>query len=230
MLAGPVAAQDAEIEVEFGGSSTFVSDYSFRGISQTLEDPAVQAGITGTAGPVYAGIWGSSLNFGEVDHENRAHAEVDVFGGVATSLGGVLDADLGVTYYAYPGTRDVFDYNFIEFALALSRAISSATLGAKVAYSPDYFAASGTGVYLVGSLGVDIPNTPLSLSAAVGHQSIDDNGAFGTPDYMDYSAGASLSVLGVSLGVTLVGTDIDDADCFGGSELCDSRVVFSLGL
>ena len=41
VLARPVAAQD--VEVEFGGSSTFVSDYTFRGISQTDQDPAVQA-------------------------------------------------------------------------------------------------------------------------------------------------------------------------------------------
>src|SRR5688572_7682428 len=140
VLALPASAQDSP--VSFTGSVAVVSDYTFRGISQTLENPAIQGGITGAAGPAYLGVWGSSLNFGETDHEHRAHTEIDVFGGVRTSLGAVADADLGFTYYAYPGTKDVFEYDFLEFALGLSRAISSATLGVKAAYSPDFFLAS----------------------------------------------------------------------------------------
>src|SRR5688572_20874605 len=90
VLARPVAAQDSEVPVSFSGSATLVSDYTFRGISQTLENPAIQAGITasGPAG-LYLGTWGSSLNFGEAASADRASAEVDVFGGLAQSLAGM---------------------------------------------------------------------------------------------------------------------------------------------
>jgi hypothetical protein len=101
-------------------------------------------------------------------------------------------------------------------------------VSAKGFYSPDYFLASGAGVYLTGSLAYAVPNTPVSLTGTVGHQSIETNTAFGTPDYMDYSVGGSVSALGVSIGAALVGTDVDDADCFAGSELCKTRAVFSL--
>jgi uncharacterized protein (TIGR02001 family) len=229
VMALPAGAQ--ELPVSFTGSVAVVSDYTFRGISQTLEDPAIQGGITGAGGPVYLGVWGSSLNFGETDHEHRAHTEIDIFGGVKLPLG-VADADLGFTYYAYPGTSDAFEYDFLEFALGLSKAISSATLGVKTAYSPDFFLSSGSGLYIGGSLGVALPGTPFSLAGTVGKQSIDENGTFGVPDYMDYSVGASVSVLGVGLGASIVGTDIEEEQCFGGaapfSGTCGTRAVLSV--
>jgi uncharacterized protein (TIGR02001 family) len=229
VLASPAHAQDSP--VSFTGSVAVVSDYTFRGISQTLEDPAIQGGVTGAGGPVYLGVWGSNVDFGEADPEDRATAEIDVLGGVKMPLG-VVDADLNFTYYAYPGTGDSYEYNFLEFALALSRAVSSATLGVKAAYSPDFFLASGSAFYLGGTLGVALPSTPLSLAAGLGKQSIDENSTFGTPDYMDYSVGASVSVLGIGLGASIVGTDLDEEDCFGGAgafgELCGSRVILSV--
>ena len=228
VAAKPAIAQE-EMAVSFSGSAALTNDYTFRGISQTGEAPAVQAGISGEIGSVYLGTWGSSLDFGSVDADDRATAEVDLFGGVATSLGGAADIDLGVIYYVYPGGG--FDgYDFVEFALGLSRGFASLSAGVSAAYSPDFFGDSGSAIYLSGSLGLDIPTTPLSLSASLGRQSIDDNDAFGTPDYVDYSVGASLSALGVSLGAAAVGTNLDESDCFGGDPLCKARVVLSIGM
>src|SRR5688500_15812419 len=61
------------------GNVGITTDYAFRGISQTLREPALQGGVdlTGPAG-MYAGIWGSSLNFGEdLEAGPRAQVEVD---------------------------------------------------------------------------------------------------------------------------------------------------------
>ncbi len=222
------AAQDGPSPVSFTGSVTGVSDYTFRGISQTLEDIAIQGGIT-AAGPqgLYLGAWGSSLNFGEASHEDRAHTEMDVFGGLKKSVAGV-DADLGFVYYGYPGTGATYEYDFIEFALGLSRSFAALSAGVKAAYSPDYFAGSGSGLYTSATVGVPLPSTPLSVAGSVGHQTIDVNSAFGTPDYTDWSAGASLAALGLSFGVTYVDTDVAKTECFGGSNLCAPRIVFSL--
>src|SRR5687767_5601078 len=85
VLALPASAQDSP--VTFTGSVAVASDYAFRGISQTLEDPAIQGGVTGAAGPVYLGVWGSNVDFGEAVAPDRATAEIDVFGGVKASLG-----------------------------------------------------------------------------------------------------------------------------------------------
>lgn len=227
--ASSAAAQTADVPVTFSGSVAVTSDYTFRGISQTLDHAAIQGGID-AAGPfgLYAGFWGSSLNFGETDPNGRAQAEMDVSAGIGRTLAGT-DVDLGFVYYGYPGTLTSLNYDFVEFGLGLSRDFGAVSTGVNAAWSPDYFASSGSAVYVSGSLGVAIPTTPLSLSASVGHQSIETNDAFGTPDYVDWSAGVSLGVLGLDLGASVVGTNLSKAECFGGSDLCESRVVFSLG-
>jgi uncharacterized protein (TIGR02001 family) len=225
----PVVGQDAEDPVTFSGSVALVSDYTFRGISQTYEDFAIQGGVTGTVVDpgVYFGFWGSSLDFGEATAADRAVTEVDLLGGWKGSLGGAADADIGVIYYAYPGTGDTYEYNFVELALGLSRAFSDVTAGLKGYWSPDYFAASGSSFYLNGSLGATAGS--VSFAGALGYQWIEENSTFGTPDYLDYSVGATLSTLGIGLGAALVGTDVDEADCFaGGSDLCKPRVVLSV--
>ena len=227
-LSFPEESTGQAAPVTFTGSVAVATDYTFRGISQTLEDIAIQGGIsaTNTTG-LYLGTGGSSLNFGEASNENRAHTEIDLFGGLKRPVSGV-DVDLGFIYYAYPGTGDAYEYDFLEFALGVGRTMGPTAVGAKVFYSPDYFLGSGAGMYVTGTLGYAIPSTPLSLTGAIGHQTIETNSAFGTPDYTDFSLGASLSTLGVNLGVAFVGTGLDKGDCFGGSDLCKKRVVLNL--
>jgi uncharacterized protein (TIGR02001 family) len=227
LAATPAAGQDAEDPVSFAGSVALVSDYTFRGISQTYEEFAIQGGVTGTTEPgIYFGFWGSSLDFGEAAAADRAVTEVDLLGGWKGSLG-FADLDVGGIYYWYPGTGDTYDYDFLELALGLSRAFSGVTAGLKGFWSPDYFAASGTSFYLNGSLGATAGS--VSFAGALGYQWIEENGTFGTPDYLDYSVGATLSTLGIGLGAALVGTDVDEDACFaGGSDLCKARVVVSV--
>jgi uncharacterized protein (TIGR02001 family) len=227
-VGAPLLAQAAPAPtVTTVGSMALVTDYSFRGISQTQKKIAIQGGLEVDAKSLYAGAWGSSLNFGEPDGVVRAEAETDVVGGVRKTLAGT-GFDLGFVFYGYPGTNDAYSYNYLEFALGASRSFSALTVGVKGNVSPDYFAASGTGVYLNGALGLAVPNSPLSLAASIGHQSIEKNAAFGTPDYMDWSAGASVKVIGLTLGAAAVGTNLKKADCFGGSELCKPRLVLSI--
>lgn len=232
LVAGPVAAQDADPSVTFTGSAALVSNYTFRGISQTTNDPAIQAGINMAApSGIYAGIWGSSVNFGEAESlvaaADGGHTELDLIGGIRPTLG-PLALDLGAVWYTYPGSDSDLNYSFWEFALGASHAFPNFSLGAKVAYSPDFFAGSGTGVYFGGNLAVPIPSTTLSLTGSVGKQNIETNTAFGTPDYMDWSAGATVGLMGLTFGAVAVGTDLDDSDCFGGTEFCKAQFVFSV--
>lgn len=228
LLAG---AGTASAQVEFAGNAAVVSDYTYRGISQTLEEPAVQGGIDASLPEgLYLGVWGSSVNFGEdLAAGARAQVELDVYGGIARSHAG-FDLDLGGIYYAYPGAAESRNYNFFELAASLGRAFGPVSAGISGAWSPDFYAASGTGLYGSGNLSFGMPNTPISLDGSLGYQSIEDNGAFGTPDYMTWSAGASVDVLGLGIGAGLTGTDLDDGDCFSGSELCDTRFVVSVGI
>lgn len=219
------AAQESAAPA-FGGSVVLVTDYRFRGISQTLREMAVQAGIdvSGPAG-LYAGVWGSNLNFGEVEPDGRAQAEVDVFGGIERSLGDVMDVGLGVTYYGYPGAASEHGYGFVEAALSAGRDFSVFEVGASAAYSPDYFGGSGSATYLRGDVGIPLGASPFSLAAGVGRQWIEKNESFGTPDYTDWSVGLVAAIASFEAGVAYVGTDIDKAIC---EDICRPRAVVSL--
>src|SRR5204862_3642097 len=89
-LAGAAQAQDApEFKAAFNiGANT---DYVFRGVSQTDEDPSIFGGVDLTIGSIgYAGVWASNVDFG-----NGTDAEVDLYAGVKPEVGPVT-LDLGV--------------------------------------------------------------------------------------------------------------------------------------
>jgi len=71
---------------EFSANVALTTDYRFRGLSQTNEDPAIQGGFdygySGDALPVsfYAGVWASSLDFDVADPDD-ADLEIDFYGG-----------------------------------------------------------------------------------------------------------------------------------------------------
>jgi uncharacterized protein (TIGR02001 family) len=215
-------------EVEVSGNVAILSDYAFRGVSQTLEEPAIQGGLDlSLPANLYVGVWASNVQFGETVPDRRAHMELDLYGGIAPSVAG-LDLDVGVLYYAYPGAHSDFDYNFLEIFGGVSRGFGPLTAGLTGAYSPDFFAASGTGLYGALEATAELSGTPLAVDASVGRQSIEDNAAFGTPNYTVWSAGISADVYRSAVGLSVTGTDLSKENCFGGSDLCKARVILSI--
>ena len=232
MMVGAGAAGAQEETTNIGdwlsGNVAVTSDYAFRGISQTLEEPAIQGGMD-LEHPIglYLGFWGSSVNFGEdLSGGPRAQAEMDVYGGFGFSAANILDVDLGAIYYAYPGS-DGRGYDFIEFGLGASRGFSMFDTGVTVSYSPDYFAETGEAWYY--ALDVGVPVSILTLSGSIGHQTIENNELFGTPDYTNYSVGVGVGVAGFDLTGQWVDTDIEEEECIGGTDLCSSRFILSVG-
>ena len=85
---------------EWSANMAILSEYSFRGITQSNEDPAIQVGIdyaheTG----FYVGFWASSVEFN--DGPNATQLETNFYTGYGGSVGS-LDYDLGFLYYYYP--------------------------------------------------------------------------------------------------------------------------------
>jgi len=217
-----VTVTAAAAESPFSGNVAYTTDYTFRGISQTLEKPAIQGGFDYShSSGLYAGTWASSVDFGD-----STQSEWDWYGGFAGELGASkLGYDVGVLSYNYTAGLDAYD--FLEVYGKLSYDFGAFALKGGVNYSNDYFNESGAATYIFANL--DLPlGKDLGLSFAVGHQSIDDEDAFGTPSYMDYKIAANYSLAGFGLSLAYVDTDLDKDECFGGSDLCDSRVVFTV--
>ena len=81
-----------------------VSDYMFRGITQTDHDPALQAYVEPSLGMFYGGVWASNVDFVTPDPD----VEIDLYAGVRPEFGPV-SMDFGYLRYFYPGAPD-FEY------------------------------------------------------------------------------------------------------------------------
>ncbi len=220
----PAQAGEQIGDFDVSANVGFVSEYSFRGIAQSNENPAVQGGfdVSHNTG-WYAGIWGSNVNFNDGD---EAQLEVDVYGGYSGAFKG-LSYDIGLIYYAYPGANSSLDYDFIEGSLAVGYDFDVFSTSASLNYSPEYFGDSGDAVYYAAAVDVPLPSD-LTLSAHIGHQTIDDGAAFGIGDdsYTDWSVGLGYNFEGFDLSLQYVDTDLDEpGECSDG---CDSRFIFGV--
>lgn len=231
-----LAAEDGKalIPGDFSANVGVFSDYTFRGISQTGNEPALQGGIdysidTGVNGiGLYLGTWGSNVDFSDGD---QASVEIDWYGGLSKSFG-KLDTSIGFLYYTYPGAADRLNYDFVEATLSLGYAVTdSLSVGLGYNYTPENFGDSGTGHYVNGSVSYAVPIKALdiSLDASAGYVSIDKEAVFGTPDYWDWTIGATLSLTpNVAVTVFYTDTDLSTADCASGGNTCDARGQVSL--
>lgn len=217
------------------GSATIITDYRFRGVSQSDEGIAVESGITIThESGFYVATWGSNLagwgTFGGSD------VELDLVAGYAMPLGeGKLD--VGLTWYMYPSGFDETD--FAELYARVSGTVGPLGLTAGVAYAPSQealgkvfltgaAAVAGTpgdfgdtedNLYLSGDAVYGIADTPLSLRAHIGYSNgnagLGPNGTSLTPTgtYFDWIMAADATILqNLTISVAYVDTDISEAE------------------
>ena len=84
-LAAPTLAAAADPS-PLTGNMSIVTDYRFRGISQTFELPAIQGGIDyAHASGIYLGNWNSNVSGLEL--HRSAGIEMDFYGGWKKSFG-----------------------------------------------------------------------------------------------------------------------------------------------
>ena len=215
-VAGPAFAQDAAApasEFTATGGATVVSDYRFRGLSQTNKRFAVQgtAGISHSSG-LYIGTWGSSID----DYVAAGgDVEIDFYGGYKKTFGAAT-VDVGVLYYYYPGSSEfVADYksDFFEPYASISGTVGPASAKLGVAYAPKQNALSlGAGrednLYVYGELSGAIPDTGVSLTGHLGHN-FERSFLSAATKYTDWSVGATYALKGLTFGVSYVDTNRD---------------------
>jgi uncharacterized protein (TIGR02001 family) len=202
---------DAPEALTISGSATVVSDYRFRGISQTNKKPAVQAGITLThESGVYAGVWGSSVS---EYIAAGADQEIDLIAGFKKSVGGTT-FDVGAIYYYYPGAEEItpgYNSDFFEPYASVSHTVGPVTAKLAAAYSPkqsalDYGFGKEDNFYAGLDLSTGVPNTPVSLTAHVG-RNFSKSFLSSGQKYTDWSLGASVTHKALTLGVSYVDTN-----------------------
>lgn len=197
LLAAATAAQ-AEVTATVG----VVSDYNWRGITQTAGDPALQGSVDyAHEGGFYAGAWGSNVDFGDDYGEN---VEVDLYFG--WSGGETLAWDVGLIYYWYPGAEGL-DYPEIYASLGWE------WLTGKVSYSNDFGNTDESAFYLEANAEYELP----ANFALQGHLGYSDGDAiealYGTGNYFDWSVGVTYGLGNFTLGLKYAdGSDLEDFD------------------
>jgi len=205
-VSGLAQAQAAAPESSLSFNVGAVSDYRYRGISQSRLKPAMQGGFDyADKSGFYVGAWASSIKWIK-DAGGDASVEVDLYGGYKGALG-VVSYDLGFLRYEYPSNKLAIDANTNEVYGAVT--MGPVTLKYSHAVSNLFgFTNSKNSYYLDLSGTFDMGNG-FSLVPHVGYQSVKNNGAFSYTDY-SLTLGKDLGN-GLSATAALVGTDADKA-------------------
>jgi uncharacterized protein (TIGR02001 family) len=203
-LSGGAFAQTKAPEPDYTFSYNVgaVTDYRYRGISQSRLKPALQGGIDfAHKSGFYLGTWASSIKWVK-DAGGDAPAEIDLYGGYKASYNDIA-YDIGVLTYQYPGHKLPVSPNTTE--LYAAGTVGPATL--KYSHSVTNlfgFSDSKNSGYLDLSASFDLGNS-WSVTPHIGHQWVKHNSGF---SYTDYSVTLGKDFgNGLSASAALVGTD-----------------------
>jgi uncharacterized protein (TIGR02001 family) len=236
--AAPAAAAPSIWDIAFGGA--VMSDYNFRGITQSDNGPSATAYIEPRLKvhpnfEFYAGIAGWAVKL-----PTDPSAEIDFYGGVRPVFG-PLAFDFGAIYYYYPQETQQFGTGPFGASFTLANTDwwevygkvaytfnDIVTIGGNVYYSPSYLNTGADGTYASFTAKVAAPSSwfptdwGIYVSGEVGHYWFGTTNADGNayvlptplPDYTYFNIGAALTYKVFTLDVRFHSTDLSKEQCF----------------
>lgn len=220
------------------GTAAVTTDYDFRGVSLSDEDPAVQGSIDyAHDNGFYASLWGSSLDYGP-DYDGSI--EIDLSAGLSGEMEFGIGWDVGMVYYMYPDSDSSSSKAEIEDYGEAYLGGSYKMFDAKVWYTDDYGDTGDNAWYTELNASFELP-AGLTLGLHVGQSfgdywdaladaaeiDLETTGIDG--DYRDWSIGLGYTVGNFDLNLRYVDTDTDpELQVNNGVFANDSRVVFSV--
>ena len=197
-------------EITVTGNVALVTDYRFRGLSQSSGDPAIQGGINvNHASGFYVGVWSSSTDFrvvGPAAQSVYGSQELDIFGGWTGAVTSGVTVDAGLLYYAYPSGH-VGKAEFFEPYASVSGTVGPVTakVGANYAWSQQALNFNGgkkdDSLYVYGELSGGIPNTPVTVSGHLGYADGALSPKYATGKTLTYDGGFDWNV-GATFAIT----------------------------
>ena len=185
-----------------------VTDYRYRGISQSRLHPALQGGIDfAHKSGFYLGTWASTIHWIR-DIGGDANVEVDIYGGYKGTFG-AIGYDIGALTYQFPHHSLNPSANTTELYAALTYGLFTAKYSHSTTNLFGFAGSSGSG-YLDLGASFDLGNG-WSLAPHIGNQKVDGAGN-GALSYTDYSLALTKDFgNGFAVSGTLVGTNADKA-------------------
>ncbi|MEV4783508.1 TorF family putative porin [Burkholderia sp. LMU1-1-1.1] len=204
--AAPAVVAKPDNETSF--NAAVVSDYRYRGISQTRLKPALQGGFDYVNNPtgLYAGVWMSTIKWTK-DAGGDGDVEVDIYAGKRGQVGEAVSYDVGVLTYVYPS-------NDLKNVRGFVNADTTEIYG-QLGYGPAYIKYSHAVTNLFGFVDsknsgyVDIganldAGDGFTVNLHAGHQKVKHNEA---SNYTDWKLGATKDFGVVTGALAVIGTN-----------------------
>ncbi|MBV7493281.1 TorF family putative porin [Pseudomonas sp. PDM24] len=230
LVLAPLTSQALTLNDDFSLDMTLgvVSDYRTRGISQTLGDPAVQAGATLVhSSGLYIGAWTSNVDFGG---PYKTRQELEYYAGYYWQASEAISLDLGYLKYDYPKEGQ---FNMSEVYAILD--VYGVKLGANYSNdTPNFFGEDQDTLYTYLSYKIELP-AEIGLDLRVGRNDVKDP-AFWSANgesrdaYTEWEAKLTRDFVGVTWGLSYIDTDLSKSECaswYGYGDLCTATVVAS---
>lgn len=223
--AGPAHAQDATATNVISYNAAVVSDYRFRGISQSRLQPALQGGADYTHNPsgFYAGTWLSSIKWTKDTVGGSGDVEWDLYGGKRGEIVKDVNYDVGGLYYFYPSN-------------GLHPSANTFELYGQVGFGPAYikyshaltdtfgFADSKNSGYV--DLGANFAiSDGYMLNLHAGRQNVKNNGAY---SYNDYKIGVTKDFGIVTVALAAIKADTSAYSAPSGKNLGKTGLVLTV--
>lgn len=211
LVTSQVYAQDTKPETEISFNIGAVSDYRYRGISQTRLQPALQGGadFVNNSNGFYMGTWLSTIKWTK-DAGGSGSVEADVYLGKRGELSKDISYDFGVLAYLYPsnGLSSVSGFANAN-TTELYGQLGTGPFTAKYSHSTSnlfgFVDSKGSGYF---DLSLNLPlDDGFNLNLHWGKQNIKNNSAY---SYSDWKLGVSKEYFGINFGLAAVGTNADE--------------------
>jgi uncharacterized protein (TIGR02001 family) len=235
----PIVAAEVTPNWDIAFGVAGVTDYRFRGITQTNNNPAIQGyAELQLFDWVYAGVWASSVSFPERRGLTDPAAEVDLYAGIRHTWD-AFTLDVGGLYYWYPGEHKQFpgqkEIDYWELKALPSYSFGDfGSITGNIWWSSDFVNTGAEELYLsiVPKVNIPVasmPNLGFYISGEVGKQWVKktDSG-FNPPDYWTWNVGGGVTYKAMTVDVRYTDTNLSKNECYafaGARSWCGSTVV-----
>ncbi|MDE3059628.1 MAG: TorF family putative porin [Pseudomonadota bacterium] len=217
----------AKVNTEYGTFSVTLqaaSEYRYRGISKSGDEPYAQANLDWKKNGFYAGISGATLDF---SNSEKGHYENITYGGYKyTAPNAKFSLDGGISYYLYPFEKpsEHYEYGEVKLIADYNWGFMDTKLG--LYHSPNYYDNSGASNYAATNIAVPIGDTGFFLLGSLGHLWVNDNTKI--PNYSDWALGASYHWEEMRFELKYVDSSIRNTKCPYEPHACAATAIFSI--
>jgi uncharacterized protein (TIGR02001 family) len=202
-----------QVDAQVSASVAALSDYRFRGISQSDRKPALQAALAfDHATGLFASAFASSVDFGGV---SDANVETVLAAGYAARVHADLSWEAGIVYYRYPGSRAERETDYAE----VFAGVTWRDVNARLYVAPDYFGGGRSALYAELNATFALSER-LAVTAHAGFGRVT-----GRYNRIDVRTSISIDLRHATLELAAVATDIPSAECPLGPKACRPGVV-----